>query len=128
VKKLTIALYLFLIALGVGTGYILSGGTGRAMFSFGKPTRIDTETAAGITDTETFKDTAVGVIEAGGLDGEGTHKLVRDGGPSQTAYLISSVVDLDEYIGKNVTVYGQTVAGEKAAWLMDVGKIELAPQ
>lgn len=127
-KKMMIGLYLILILLGVGTGYILAGGSGGSIIPFGKPTRIKTDTTVGITDAQTFKDSAAGTIEAGGLDGEGTHKLVRVGGPTQTAYLISSVVDLDEFIGKKVTVYGQTFAGEKAAWLMDVGKIELEPE
>jgi len=125
-KKMTIGLYVLLILMGVGTGYLLSGRRVGVVGLFGKPTRIETDTTVGISDTATFKDSAEGVIEAGGLDGEGTHKLVREGGPSQTAYLISSVVDLDKYIGKKVKVYGQTVAGDKAAWLMDVGKIELA--
>jgi hypothetical protein len=127
VKKLTVSLYLLLILLGVGTGYVLAGGRGAAALPFGIPARVEKDAAVGSSDTETFKDSAVGVIEAGGVDGEGTHKLVREGGPSQTAYLISSVVDLDDFVGKKVKVYGQTVAGEKASWLMDVGKVELEP-
>lgn len=127
-KKMMIGLYILLILLGVGTGYILAGEGVGSIIRTAKPTRIDTDTVVGITDAQTFKDSAAGTIEAGGLDGEGTHKLIRVGGPTQTAYLISSVVDLDEFIGKKVTVYGQTFAGEKAAWLMDVGKIELEPE
>ncbi|MCX6791832.1 MAG: hypothetical protein NT149_02235, partial [Candidatus Gottesmanbacteria bacterium] len=77
------------------------------------------------TDTTTFKDSAIGVIEKDGTDGEGTHQLIRDGGPSQTVTLMSSVVDLDQYVGKKVKIYGQTLAAQKAAWLMDVGRVEL---
>ena len=62
----------------------------------------------------TFKDTAIGVIQKGGTDGEGTHQLIRTGGPSQTVTLISSVIDLDQYVGKKVKVYGQTLAAQKA--------------
>jgi hypothetical protein len=120
-----------LVLLGVGTGYILSRGslslkfggksttTGSAITSNGSNTKT-----VGVSDTKTFSDSATGTVQAGGIDGEGTHQLVREGGPSQTVYLISSVVDLDQFIGKKVKVWGQTIAAKKAAWLMDVGKVE----
>ncbi len=123
-KRMIIAVYGVLVLLGVGTGYLLSRTTG-AMISGDKPGIIKTGKVAGISDTKTFKDSAEGTIEKGGLGSEGTHKLIRDGGPSQTVYLISSAVDLDEYAGKKVKVWGQTMAAKKAAWLMDVGKVEL---
>jgi hypothetical protein len=121
-----LGVYLLLIVMGVGTGYLLSGKStvlGTANQNPGG--MINTGKVVGSTDTTTFKDSAVGVIQKGGIDGEGTHQLIRPGGPSQTAYLFSSVIDLDQYIGKKVKVWGQTVAGQKASWLMDVGKIEL---
>jgi hypothetical protein len=123
-KKLSnitiVAVYVILILLGVGTGYLLSRPG-----SVASPGTIQTNTVVGSTDTSTFKDSAVGVIQKGGSDGEGTHALIRDGGPSQTAYLISSVVDLDNYVGKKVKVWGQTMAAKHVSWLMDVGKVEL---
>jgi hypothetical protein len=122
--RVVISVYVILVLLGVGTGYLLAGGSPGSVMS-DTPTVIKTDTVAGSTDAKTFKDSAEGVIEKGGLDGEGSHKLVRDGGPSQTAYLISSVVDLDEYAGKKVRVWGQTMGAKKVSWLMDVGKIEL---
>lgn len=79
----------------------------------------------GIEDPQTFRDSTEGVLEAGGIDGEGTHHLVRDGGPSQYAYLTSSVVDLDQFVGKRVQVWGQTFSGQKAGWLMDVGRVKI---
>ena len=121
-RRTIIVLYVFLFLLGIGTGYMLSG---KSSLAVGKPTMVKTDKVAGSTDTKTFKDFAVGVIEKDGIGGEGTHKLLRTGGASQTVYVISSVVDLDEYIGKKVKVWGQTVAAKKAAWLMDVGKVEL---
>lgn len=124
-KPIIIGVYVLLVILGIGTGYLLSRKAGGQMFLGGKPTIIKTDKVAGSTDTKTFKDSAVGVIEKGGVDGEGTHKLIREGGPSQTAFLMSSVVDLDEYVGKKVKVWGETFAAKKAAWLMDVGKIEI---
>ena len=125
-KKIVIGVYIILIAFGVGTGYLLarSSGSGSSVPSQ-KFTTIKTDKIAGSTDATTFKDSAEGVIEKGGSDGEGSHKLIREGGPSQTAYLISSIVDLDEYDGKKVRVWGQTMAAENVSWLMDVGKIEL---
>ncbi len=74
---------------------------------------------------ESFKDSAEGYLEAGGLDGEGSHKLLRPGGVSQTVYLTSSVTDLDELVGNEVKVWGETFKGQKAGWLMDVGRVEV---
>ncbi len=124
-RFMVLGAYVLLLVLGVATGFLLSRSGGVSVATNQKPSYVNTGKVAGITDTKTFKDSAEGVIEKGGLDGEGTHNLVRDGGPSQTVYLISSAVDLDEYAGKKVKVWGQTMAAKKAAWLMDVGKIEL---
>lgn len=79
----------------------------------------------GIIDKKTFKDSAEGVLKEGGIDGEGNFHLERPGGQSQNVYLTSSTVDLSEFIGKKIKVYGQTFAGEKAGWLMDVGYVEI---
>src|SRR3989344_1010238 len=126
-SKVFVLVFGILVLLGVGTGYLLSRsgvGTGTVGQSKGV---IKTETVAGISDEKTFKDSAQGRLEKGGIDGEGTHKLGREGGESQTAYLVSSVVNFDEYVGKNVKVWGETFAAEKASWLMDVGKVEVLP-
>jgi hypothetical protein len=113
-----------IILSGVLVGYFLSQkGSGLSGVTTGSV--INTGNIVGSTDEKTFKDTATGVIEAGGLNGDGTHKLVREGGPSQTVYLTSSVVDLDQFIGKKVQVWGETNKGQKAAWLMDVGRIKI---
>lgn len=126
-ERIVLMVYGLLIALGIGTGYLLSRKSVSGSLG-GKPTMVKTSTVAGITDTETFKDWAVGVIEKDGMGNEGTHKLIREGGPSQTVCLISSVLDLDEYLGKKVKVWGKTEAAKTCAWLMDVGKIELGEQ
>ncbi|MDO8451484.1 MAG: hypothetical protein Q7S76_01310 [bacterium] len=125
-RTIITAVYVILVVFGIVTGYLLSQSKiSSGSVSGKKPTRIETDTVVGISDTATFKDSAEGIIEKGGLEQEGSHKLLREGGPSQTAYLISSVVDLDLYVGKKVKVWGQTIAAKQAAWLMDVGKIEL---
>lgn len=122
-SRVVVGVYAVLILLGALTGFLLSrsGITGVGT----KTSVIKTDKVTGSTDTKTFKDSAVGVIQKDGAGGEGTHQLIRDGGPSQTVTLMSSVVDLDEYVGKNVKVLGQTMAAKKVAWLMDVGRVEL---
>ncbi len=119
-----VLVYVILLLLGVGTGYLLSQrGGGSPLAPKGTP--ITTSKVVGVQDASTFKDCATGTLEKGGLEGEGTHKLIREGGPSQTAYLISSVIDLDQYVGLTAKVCGQTMAAKKVSWLMDVGRLEL---
>ncbi len=118
-----LVVYVVLLFLGVGTGYLLSQKGAGPLAPKGAP--ITTNKIIGVQDASTFKDCATGKLEKDGLDGEGTHKLIRDGGPSQTAYLISSIVDLDQYVGLTVKACGQTLAAKKVSWLMDVGRLEL---
>lgn len=116
---------ILMISAGIFSGYFLvQKGKGKAPEG-GKPKIIKTEKMVGSTDIKTFRDSTEGVLEKGGLDGEGSHKLIRPGGESQTAYLTSSIVDLDQFVGKKVRVWGETFKAQKAGWLMDVGKIEL---
>jgi hypothetical protein len=86
---------------------------------------ITAGTQVGIRDEKTFKDTGEGQLQKGGINGEGSHHLVRPGGDSQTIYLTSSVIDLDQFIGRKVKVWGETIGAQKAGWLMDVGKLEV---
>lgn len=79
----------------------------------------------GSADEKAFNTSATGVLDKGGMNGEGTHKLVRPGGVSQTAYLTSSVIDLDSLVGHQVTIWGETFKGQKAGWLMDVGRAKV---
>src|SRR5258706_4569904 len=79
----------------------------------------------GSADEKAFKDSATGVLDKGGFNGEGTHKLLRPGGPSQTVYLTSSVIDLDSMVGDQITVWGETFKGQKVGWLMDVGRAQV---
>lgn len=87
--------------------------------------RVKTKTEVGIKDERTFKDSTEGKLVRGGINGEGTHHLERTGGESQNVYLTSSVVDLDQFVGKKVKVYGQTFAAQTAGWFMDVGRVEI---
>lgn len=83
------------------------------------------EKTAGIADKKTFKDKAEGILKEGGLDGEGNFHLERPGGESQNVYLTSTTVDLSQYTGKKIRVWGETFQAEKAGWLMDVGLVEV---
>lgn len=116
---------IIIIGAGVATGNKLAGGKATSKGLTGKAKVVKTEKSVGSTDTKTFRDSTEGTLERGGLNEEGTHHLVRPGGDSQTAYLTSSVIDLDQYIGKKVKVFGETFTAQTAGWLMDVGKIEL---
>ena len=75
--------------------------------------------------SQNFSDSAIGVVKAGGVNNEGTHTLIREGGVTQNAALTSSVVDLDLFIGKKVEVKGETNDSNKAGWFMDVGSIKI---
>ena len=72
-----------------------------------------------------FKDGATGLITAGGVNGEGTHTLIRPGGDDQKAALTSSVVDLDLFVDKQVEIKGETNVSQKAGWFLDVGTIKI---
>lgn len=126
-SKRTIILFAaVVIVAGIGTGYVLStksSSTASGPTSAGAPGVKVTGNQIGIQDKKTFRDCAKGQLEKGGISGEGTHHLVREGGPSQTAYLTSSVVDLDQFVGKSVEVCGETIASKRAGWLMDIGLV-----
>jgi len=130
-KNLTIAFGgLLIVGLGVLSGWLLSG-TG----SSNQGGKIQTEVEQGekpkkgeefgVQDKSTFSDHAIGEIAEGGINGEGTHHLLREGGPSQTVFLFSSVLNLDDFVGRKVEIWGETFSAEKAGWLMDVGKLKV---
>lgn len=117
-----------IVLAGIGTGYLLSGVGGNNTSTGSKKadnTVVVSENEAGIKDESKFSTTTDGVLEEGGIGGEGTHHLVRGIGPSQYAYLTSSVVDLSVFEGKKVQIWGDTMSGKKAGWLIDVGKIKV---
>lgn len=74
---------------------------------------------------KTFKDSALGVIKKGGINGEGTHYLEREGGVTQRAALTSSTLDLDLFIDRQVEIHGETNSSTKTSWFLDVGSIKV---
>lgn len=116
---------LAVVLLGVGTGWMLSGKAGLGGFSSAPNVKV-TANEAGILDESTFKgDTAEGTLKDGGVNGEGTHHIEREGGISQTVYLASTVIDLQSFVDKKVKVWGESQAVKKAGWFMDVIKIKV---
>ncbi|OGM12946.1 hypothetical protein A3A76_01605 [Candidatus Woesebacteria bacterium RIFCSPLOWO2_01_FULL_39_23] len=127
-SSLTMAVVAFLVVLaGVGTGWLLSGSmkaksdTAPEVSSEAK----NEATEAGVADESTFRDSAEGTLVVGGIKGEGTHHLDRNLGEDKYVYLTSTVIDLDKFTGKKVQVWGETIKGKNAGWLMDVGKIKV---
>ena len=129
-KVIPIIIILVVIAAGVFTGLVLVSRNKSSQTTTAKAA-IDEESLSGEQKksfSQTFRDEAEGTIEKNSdLDkyAQGTHKLIRPGGESQTAYLTSSVLDLDEYLGKKVKVFGETFGSSQVGWLMDVGKVEV---
>ena len=125
---LIVAVSLVVVLLGIVAGWFLSGKS----LAFKKDTSsgekeqvMKTETEAGLADESVLPDSVEGMLVEGGVEGEGTHHLERPGGPSQNVYLTSTVIDLQSFVGKKVKVWGETLSGIKAGWLMDVGKIKV---
>lgn len=122
-KRTILTVVIASLVLGLLTGYILSTKNN----SKTSPLAVGSAKSAG-QDTQTFKDFAQGLIKAKPEPSdpseyvEGTHILIRDG--AVPVALTSSVVDLSQYEGKKVKVFGETQKALKEGWLMDVGKVE----
>ncbi|MBI2051833.1 hypothetical protein HYT33_03680 [Candidatus Roizmanbacteria bacterium] len=118
-------IFLLAIALGAGGAYILSTFGQSLPILKSQSNKVRIGKVAGIFDKKRFPDKAEGILKEGGIEGEGNFHLERPGGESQNVYLTSSIVDLLQFVGKKVRVWGETFKGEKAGWLMDVGYIEV---
>lgn len=115
------------VLAGIGAGYLFSG-VGKGTSGLGSNsgnTIVVSKNEAGVLDESKFATTTDGVLEEGGIGGEGNYHLVRGSGPSQYAYLTSTSVDLSTFVGKKVQIWGDTMSGKKAGWLIDVGKIKV---
>ena len=127
----TLPIFIFLLAiavLGIGTGYVLARTTGGKVATTDAPTTksaVESGKVYGSDDAKTFSDMAEGTLQEGGIDGEGQYHLDRTGGESQTVYLTSSSLDLSLFVGKKVKVWGATQTAQKAAWLMEVGRVQV---
>lgn len=116
------------VLAGIGVGYLFSGvgkTTGSAMGNTSGKSVTPSDTEAGAKDESKFSATTEGELAEGGIGGEGNYHLIKGSGPSQYAYLTSSSVDLAPFVGKKVQIWGETMSGKKAGWLIDVGKIKV---
>lgn len=123
-----IVVFMVVAVLGIGTGFVLSkvsSATGKQLIPVASVDPTLKGKTFGSEDLETFKDIAEGKLEEGGIEGEGQFHLVRPGGESQNVYLTSSLVDLSQFVGRKIKVWGQTQAAQHAGWLMDVGRVEV---
>lgn len=135
-SSLTTALIIVgIVVVGVVSGWGVSRVTGKragggSSAGLKSPesvaqTGVKVGDVVGVPDEKTFRDDAEGVLVAGGAEGEGSHHLLRPGGPNQNVYLTSSIVDLFLFEGHKVKVWGETFAAQKAGWLMDVGRVQV---
>lgn len=117
---------LAIILAGTVTGYFLANRGGKALIKEGARI-VGGPKEMGIKDSKLFPDKAEGRVEINDNEviTEGSHKLIRPGGESQTAYLTSSVVDLNQFLGQCVQVWGETFSAQKAGWLMDIGWVKV---
>ncbi len=128
VAKTGISYLIFFVLLII---VVIAGVLGGFMISkVKKPSSSSTTSSSpakqvvGSADKKTFKDKAEGILKEGGIDGEGNFHLERPGGVSQNVYMTSSTVDLSQFVGQKVRVWGVTFQGQTAGWLMDVGTVE----
>src|SRR3989344_8996193 len=127
-KFIPIIIIIVVVAAGIFSGLVFSSRNKNAKSQ--ARAAVDEEQLTGEQKqsfAQTFRDEAEGTIEKNDFKeyAQGTHKLIRPGGESQTAYLTSSVLDLDQYVGKKVKVYGETFGSSQVGWFMDVGKVEV---
>ena len=124
-NRILIGILVVAVIGGGVTGYSITGKNG-----IGLASKLPTQSPkTAIQDTGTFRDFAEGTLRARptpknpGEYVEGSHILTRDG--AYPVALTSSVVDLSEYEGKKVKVFGETQKALREGWLMDVGRVEV---
>jgi len=126
IKSLFLLVLIALLGIGSGFGLAqLSTKAGKNISLLSNNNSVTKGKTFGSSDTTTFKDTTEGVLKTGGIDGEGQYHLVRSGGESQNVYLTSSSVDLAQFVDRKIKIWGETQEGERAGWLMDVGRVEV---
>ena len=115
------------VVLGVITGWLLAGSGRSTSNDTGSDRQITSSKGveeAGIGDEGEYESSVEGILKEGGIKGEGTHYIDRELGESKYVYLTSSVIDLDSFIDKKVTVWGETISAKYASWMIDVGLVK----
>lgn len=128
-KRLSIIVLVIAAIAGTVSGYFLSQGITNNPQALQQDEQPKTDVKNPQQDRRTFRDFAEGKVTKKpdsnkvGEYTEGTHLLVRDS--LDPVALTSSVVDMSQYEGKKVKVYGETQKAIKEGWLMDVGRVEV---
>ena len=125
----TLVIILLIVVAGLASGFGLNsvsgGNIGIKSAADVSKQGLKVGDVVGSSDEKSFRDQAEGVLVRGGIEGEGSHHLLRAGGPSQNVYLTSSIVDLDLFVDHKIQILGETFSAQKAGWLMDVGHIKV---
>lgn len=141
-KVIFISTLAITLTLATASGFWLSrffpgqkGQNKSPLFSSGESTPLSTDKISNAANLKVgqvygntngnFKDSATGTVEKGGVNGEGTHTLIRPGGGDQKAALTSSIIDLDLFVGRQVEIQGETNDSRLAGWFLDVGSIKI---
>lgn len=126
-------IFVIILIAGIGSGWVVTRlinlkttGVGELKSSeLVAQTGVKVGDVVGVSDEKAFRDSVEGILVEGGIEGEGSHHLEREGGASQNVYLTSSTVDLSLFTGHRVNVWGETFSAQKAGWLMDVGRVKV---
>lgn len=122
-KLLVIISAVSIILLGSGLGLLVSRKKSLKIEGASTEQLVKTDKQAGIKNCK--GDQATGTLEKTSGKEQGTHKLIREGGPSQTIYMVSSVIDLEEYVGKKMDICGDTQKLQGVSWFMDVTQVKI---
>ena len=129
INKYFLGILVVSVILGTIIGYFMAKGNKSSGLGAAVSSAVVKNPQNPQQDISTFRDFAEGTIQKrpepknANEYVEGTHLLVRDG--AVPVALTSSVVDLSQYEGKKVKVFGETQKAIKEGWLMDVGKVEV---
>jgi len=130
-KKIVLTLFVVIlsIAFGVVSGFfldksnLLTYGTWNQFgqnqtIKFHKGDQFGPSSSAGVNDS------AIGILKASDDLNKGSHKLIR-GSDSLTVYLISSTLDLNQFLNKGLQVWGETIQNKNVGWFMDVIRLKI---
>ncbi len=117
------------IAVGILTGTVLAGDkyfAQRAVYKdlSGKSIELAVGQEVGLSDKKSTRDGAIGLLVKSDDLIKGTHKLMR-GTDALTVYMTSSTMDLDQFVGRGVQIWGETFQRKGIGWFMDAVKLKL---
>ena len=116
------------IALGIFTGAYFGG---QDLFKkvvykdvSGKSLVLAKGQEVGSNDKKSTRDSAIGLLVNSDDLIKGTYMLVR-GSDALTVYLTSSTIDLSQFVGLGIQIWGETFQRENVGWFMDVIRLKV---